>query len=507
VGRDWEERLGPKTVPLPPSFGRQDYVAYRRRLHRCVDAFAQMMDQFQFDEDRPMTGIELEICLIDGEELPAMRNQELLARLAETELRGVFQEELGRFNVEANVPPRLVGGVGLREYEEYLRHTLNVAQGVAAGLGIGLVSIGILPTITPEHTVLDNVSSNPRYRALNFQIVSALGDDVSIDIQGRGEQLQVRTESIMPEAANSAFQLHLQVTPGTFASYWNASQAIAGVQVAVGANSPFLFGTRLWDETRVILFEQSTDTRPEELRNQDVRPRVWFGERWITSIFDLFEENIRYFPSLLPITHPEDPDDALAAGRAPYLGELRLHNGTVYRWNRPVYDVGTDNMPHLRVENRVLSAGPTVVDMLADAAFYFGLVRTLATASRPVWSQLTFPAARRNFYEACKYGLAATQEWPRLGELAAGDLVLEKLLPAAADGLSAYGVDPGVRDRLLGIIERRCDSGRNGAVWQTRTVAALQARGMDRRAALREMLRRYVGYMHTNEPVHTWPIG
>ncbi|HEY7223330.1 MAG TPA: glutamate--cysteine ligase [Micromonosporaceae bacterium] len=489
------------------AFSRQDYVAYRRRLQRNVDVFAQILDRFQFDEDRPMTGIELEICLVDGEFQPAMRNKELLALLTAGELSGVFQEEIGQFNIEQNIPPRLLGGTGLWEYEEYLRKTFDAAYGIAGNLGVGLVMIGILPTVTPEHTVMENVSSNPRYRALNTQFMAALGDDVSIDVQGRGEHLQVRTESIMPEAVNSAFQLHLQVTPATFATHWNASQAIAGVQVAVGANSPFLFGRRLWDETRVINFEQSADTRPEELRNQGVRPRVWFGERWITSVFDLIEENIRYFPPLLPIVHSEDPDDALAAGRVPYLGDLRLHNGTVYRWNRPVYDIGPDNKPHLRVENRVLSAGPTVVDMIANAAFYFGLARTLATANRPVWSQLTYGAARRNFYEAAKYGLAATQVWPRLGEVAATDLVLEKLLPAAADGLSAYRVEPAVRDRLLGIIERRCDTGVNGAVWQTRTVAAFEARGMDRSAALREMLRRYVAHMQTNEPVHTWPIG
>ncbi len=496
-----------QVAEIPASFRRQDYVSYRRRLHRCLDVLGQMLDGLTFHEDQPMTGIELEICIVDSDQQPTMRNHEVLASLATTPLGGMFQEELGRFNLELNVPPRLISGSGLAEYEAYLRSTLNGAQDVATKLGMELVLIGILPTITPDHTVLDNVSSNPRYRLLNYQIVAALGDDVAIDIHGRGERLQVRTESIMPEAANTSFQLHLQVTPAEFAAHWNASQAIAGAQVAVGANSPFLFGSRLWDETRVILFEQSTETRPEELRNQSVRPRVWFGERWITSIFDLFEENIRYFPPLLPIVHDEDPDDALRLGRVPYLGELRLHNGTVYRWNRPVYDIGPDGRPHVRVENRVLSAGPTVVDMLANAAFYFGLTRTLTTANRPVWSQLPFGAARYNFYEACKYGLSATQVWPRLGEISAVDVVLEKLLPAAADGLLAYGVATDVRDRLLGIIERRCVTGRNGAVWQARTVADLQEKGRDRPTALREMVRRYIEHMHTNEPVHTWPIG
>ena len=251
--------------------------------------------------------------------------------------------------------------------------------------------IGILPTLTPEHLVLGNLSSNERYRVLNEQIVDARGEDIGLDIRGV-ERLRTSTDSIAPEAACTSVQFHLQVAPDTFANYWNASQAIAGVQVAVGANSPFLFGQQLWAETRIALFEQATDTRPDELKAQGVRPRVWFGERWITSIFDLFEENVRYFPPLLPICDDEDPVEVLHAGGVPRLGELRLHNGTVYRWNRPVYDI-MNGRPHLRVENRVLPAGPTVVDMLANAAFYFGLVRELAEDDRPIWTQLAFTAA------------------------------------------------------------------------------------------------------------------
>src|ERR1043165_9521183 len=174
--------------------------------------------------------------------------------------------------------------------------------------------------------------------------------------------------------------------------HWNASQGIAGIQVAVGANSPYLFGKRLWAETRIALFEQATDTRPDELKAQGVRPRVWFGERWITSIFDLFEENVRYFPALLPVCEDEDPEAVLDQGGTPALAELRLHNGTIYRWNRPIYDVARGR-PHLRVENRVLPAGPTVVDIIANAAFYFGLVRVLAEADRPVWTQMSFATA------------------------------------------------------------------------------------------------------------------
>jgi hypothetical protein len=301
-------------------------------------------------------------------------------------------------------------------------------------------------------------------------------------------------------------QFHLQVPPDKFANHWNAAQAVAGIQVAVGANSPYLHGRQLWAETRIALFEQATDTRPDELKAQGVRPRVWFGERWITSVFDLFEENVRYFPPLLPIMDEEDPFAVLEAGGVPCLGELRLHNGTVYRWNRPVYDV-MNGRPHLRVENRVLPAGPTVVDMLANAAFYFGLTRHLAEADRPIWSQLAFGAAEDNFHAAARRGIEATMSWPGAGEIPVTELVLGTLLPKAYAGLDAFGVDPAQRDRLLGIIEDRCRTGRNGATWQTEAVwSAEHRRGLDRQGALHDMLLRYSSLQQTNEPVHTWPV-
>ena len=219
-----------------------------------------------------------------------------------------------------------------------------------------MVMIGILPTLEDGHLSPSKISPNPRYKLLSDQILAARGEDLVIDIQGV-ERLQTTSDSIMPEAACTSTQLHTQVSPENFAAYWNASQAISGIQLAVGANSPYLLGKELWRETRIPLFEQATDTRSEELKEQGVRPRVWFGERWITSIFDLFEENVRYFPALLPITDDEDPLEVLESGGTPTLSELKLHNGTIYRWNRPVYDV-VDGVPHLRVENRVLAAGP-----------------------------------------------------------------------------------------------------------------------------------------------------
>jgi hypothetical protein len=275
--------------------------------------------------------------------------------------------------------------------------------------------------------------------------------------------------------------------------------------VALGANSPFLLGKELWRETRIPLFEQATDTRPEEIKAQGVRPRVWFGERWITSVFDLFEENVRYFPALLPVCEDEEPAETLARGDTPKLAELRLHNGTIYRWNRPVYDV-VGERPHLRVENRVLPAGPTVVDIIANGAFYFGLVRTLAGEERPVWTQMSFSAAEENFHRAASDGIQAVQFWPGLGYLPVTELVLRRLLPMAYDGLNSFGVDPGERDRLLGIIEQRCLTERNGSTWQVEAVHRLEQRdSLDRPEAQRVMLQHYIEHMHANIPVHAWP--
>ncbi|MGH3645846.1 MAG: glutamate-cysteine ligase family protein [Micromonosporaceae bacterium] len=486
----------------PRTYSREDRQRYRQKVRRCLDVFALMLNDFRFDTDKPLTGLEIELNLIDGEADPAMKNAEVLEHIANP----AFQTELGQFNLEVNMQPRLIGGDGFLDYLTDVRASLNDADDRAAKSEASIVLIGILPTLMERHSILENLSVSTRYRILNEQIIAARGEDIYIDIRGGPERLQMFTDSIAPEAACTSIQYHLQVAPETFANYWNASQAIAGVQVALGANSPFLFGKQLWAETRIALFEQATDTRPEELKAQGVRPRVWFGERWITSIFDLFEENVRYFPPLLPMFSDEDPVAVLESGGTPRLAELRLHNGTVYRWNRPVYDIMNER-PHLRVENRVLPAGPTVIDMLANGAFYFGLVRMLAEADRPIWTQMTFSAAEENFHSAARDGIDAGVYWPRLGERSVTDLVLDHLLPRAYEGLDRWGVAPAVRDRLLGIIEGRCTTGRNGATWQTAMTQKLAARHKKGRIhALHEMLKRYVELMHSNEPVHTWPL-
>lgn len=479
-------------------FTREDRTRYRAKVRRCLDVFARMLGERDFSVDHPHVGIEIEFNLVDETGEPALRNTETLEAIADED----FQTELGLFNIEVNIPPTRIDGQGLVRLQQSLRDDLNAAQAKASGVGAHLMMIGILPTLRSEHLAQDTISPNPRYQLLSDQIMSARGEDIAIVIDGV-DRLDTTADTIMPEAACTSTQLHLQVEPDDFAAFWNAAQAIAGVQVAVGANSPFLLGNQLWHETRIALFEQATDTRSEELKAQGVRPRVFFGDRWITSVFDLFEENVRYFPALLPIVEDEDPLEELEAGRTPNLPELRLHNGTIYRWNRPIYDV-VDGRPHLRIENRLLPAGPTVVDTMANAALFYGLTTVLGSGERPIWSQLSFQAAEDNFHTAAREGIDADLYWPGVGTVAVRELVVRHLLPMAHAGLEQMGVDADVRDQLLGIIEQRCVSGRNGSTWLIDEFTHQLERDANRLMAMRATTLAYEEHMHRGEPVHTW---
>ena len=480
-------------------FTGEDRKRYREKVKRCLDVFERMLREARFDSDRRSIGFEIELNITEETGDPAMANQHVLEMIADPD----WQTELGQFNIEIGIPPHILGGDVMSELEHMVRASLNHAEEGAEKAHTRLLMIGILPTLSERLLDGSVLSANPRYELLNEQIFAARGEDLHLSIDGV-ERLSVYADTIAPEAACTSVQLHQLVDPATFANHWNAAQCIAGIQLAVGANSPFFFGRELWRETRIALFEQATDTRPEELKTQGVRPRVWFGERWITSIFDLFEENVRFFPALLPVVEDEDPVEVLERGDTPRLQELRLHNGTIYRWNRPIYEA-VRGRPHLRVENRVLPGGPTVVDTIANAALYFGLVRVLADDERPLWSQMSFSAAEENFHTCAREGIDARVYWPALGEVPAAELVLRRLLPMAHEGLDRWGIDAADRDRLLGIIERRCVEGRNGATWQAATFRRLYER-LDREDALREMTVRYRELMHSNEPVHTWPL-
>lgn len=342
--------MGEKIVAGP--FQLADRQRYRAKLRRCLTVLERLLAEKRFDRPRNLMGLEIELNLVGSDGMPRMLNGEVLERIASRD----FQTELAMFNLEVNIAPHRLEGRVFDRLAEEIRTSLAYAHRKAGEVDAGILMIGILPTLDRDDLVSSNLSAVDRYTLLNDQIVAARGEDFLLDIDGV-EHLTCTSGSIVPEAACTSVQLHLQVTPDRFADVWNAAQAVAAVQVAVGANSPFLFGRELWHESRPPLFQQATDTRPPELQAQGVRPRTWFGERWVTSAYDLFEENLRFFPPLLPIHDDEEPLEVLDAGGIPTLAELVLHNGTVYRWNRPVYGIA-DGVPHLRVENRVLPMRP-----------------------------------------------------------------------------------------------------------------------------------------------------
>ncbi|MEO3935191.1 glutamate--cysteine ligase [Dermatophilaceae bacterium Soc4.6] len=484
------------------TYTREQRQQYREKVRADLDVFGRMLSQSSFEFDRQLTGMEIELNLVDDGYGPRMANEDVLAAIEDPE----YQTELARYNIEFNLPPQPLPGTAALDLEAHLRDSLNAAERRSREVGAHILMIGILPTVMPAHFEADWMSANTRYQALNDAVLAARGEDIKLDIAGgTGERIDTYADSLAPESACTSVQLHLQVEPHHFAAHWNAAQVLAGPQLAVGANSPFFFGQQLWHETRIELFTQAADTRSVELKNQGVRPRVFFGERWITSIFDLFEENVRYFPALLPELTDEDPVAVLDGGGVPHLEELKLHNGTVYRWNRPIYDI-VGGRPHLRVENRVLPAGPSIIDVMANSAFYYGALRMLAADDRPAWTRMSFTAAEENFFAGARDGIESRMFWPDRGEVPATELVLRHLLPLAHEGLRRWGVAPEVRDRYLSVIEGRCLTGQNGSSWQIEAVRRLEARGLDRPAALREMLRSYAAQMHENLPVHTWEL-
>ncbi len=485
-----------------PEFAREDWGRYRNKLKACLAVLREIVESGRLEGGRRLAGVEMEACLADYDGAVLPINAQILQQLEP----GAFQPELARFTIEFTPAPRELAADYFDWIERQLTCGLSQTQAAAEALGGQAIVIGILPTITRRDTTEANLSPHPRYKALNDSILAARGEDLRIEIDGQ-ESLREVAGSILFEAACTALHLHLQVEPKNSAQCWNAAQAASAPLIAVAANSPFFLHRQLHHETRVELFRQAVDTRAEEFVHQGVRPRVWFGETWLReSVFELFEENIRFFPPLLPICHDEDPQAVLDAGGAPSLKELALHNGTIYRWNRPVYEV-VEGLPHFRIENRVLPAGPTVIDSVANLALYCGLLNALTNAQRPVWEEMSFDAAADNFFTAARHGLEARLYWPRVGAgIPVSELLLRHLIPLAREGLREWSIDARDADRYLDIIEARCTTGQNGATWQIATHGALADQGLNRAEAARELTRRYAAYSRRGTPVHTWPV-
>lgn len=491
------------------TYSRSERTRYRERLEGSLRELKDYLAGSDFS-GAGRIGLELELNLVDEASQPAPLNREVLDAIDDQ----AFQTELGRYNIELNHPSLTIRERGLRDLEESLKAELDRADERAIRAGAQLYAIGILPTLDGEDLAGEDwISEGNRYSALNAAILEARGEDILIDIDGP-EHLSYYARDIAPESTCTSMQLHLEVTREQFGPVWNAAQAIAGPQVALAANSPLFLGSLLWAESRIPVFQQAADTRGPELARQGVRPRVWFGERWIEGIEDLFEENIAFFPALLPEMSGET--GTTAAG-APRLAELLLHNGTVYRWNRPIYDPGKDEkrddagtspaLPaNLRVENRLLPAGPTVVDMVANAAFFFGLVKYLVSTEENPWQRMSFAVARTNFYECARHGLNASVYWPGYGDVPVTELLDRHLLPAARHGLELLEVEDDVADHYLAVLTGRTRTGQNGATWMTRSLGRYEESGLSRGAALSRLVAEYGKHMRGGDPVHTWPL-
>jgi hypothetical protein len=466
------------------SFGPADFTRFRAALTRETASLEQAWRAGAFDRAGFTTGFELEGWLIDHNYFPAPINEAFLARMTSA----LVVHELSKFNVELNGTPQALGDGALRRVEEELTATWRTCLQVAHDLEATLVLIGILPTIRNADLCLANISPLNRYRLLNEEILRARsGRAIELDIAGR-EHLRVSHEDVMLEAATTSFQVHLQVPADEFTRYFNASVLLSAPMVAVAANAPFLFGTDLWDETRIPLFEQAVDTGDER---DPAWHRVTFGTGYLADApLRTFRENLERFPALLPLGF----DEPEAAWR-----HARLHNGTIWRWNRPLVGFNEQGVPHLRIEHRVMAAGPSILDMIANAALYLGAARFLAGLRVPPESDLPFEDARRNFYDAARAGLDARMRWLDGTEHAVRDVLLHEIVPMAREGLLLLGVSEDERDRYLDVIAARVRTGQNGAAWQ-RAHAARHGRDLHR------LVAEYLENQRSAAPVHQWPI-
>lgn len=465
-------------------FDAEHFSLFRQRLEEETDLLGRCFREGGFSPRGDVAGFELEAWLVDaaGDPLPA--NDRFLAALDNP----LVVPELASFNVELNgSPSRLTGRVFTRLHDE-LSATWTACQRTAQAMDAGLVMIGILPTVRESMLTSDFMSHMVRYHSLNDRVMALRdGRPLAIDIEG-DTPLVTTHHDVMLEAAATSFQVHLQCRPQQATRDFNASLVASAPMVAAGANSPFLFGHTLWDETRIPLFEQSVDVGAHSPQ------RVSFGTGYLrASVFEVFEENRRSHAILLPAIH-EDPPDRFR--------HVRFHNGTVWRWNRPLIGFDFDGQPHIRIEHRVIPAGPTLVDCIANAAFYFGLVSGLRTWKEPVERRLPFAQARDNFYNGARYGLNGRMFWPGArsdGEFGMRALIMNELLPLARLGLETLDIPRGEIDHFLDVIGARVDSSQNGAAWQRRWVAL---HGID----LHALVQAYRERQERGAPVHSWTL-
>jgi CBS domain-containing protein len=476
----------------------EEIRVFLRHLLRDVSAFEKMLEEERFETGVRRIGAEQELFLVDQHWRPAPIATEVLETLDDPH----FTTELARFNLEFNLDPLIFGGSCLRDMEWQLGELLGAARAAAQSRGGDVVLTGILPTINKTDLELINMTPNPRYYALNEAMNRLRGGAYEFYLQGMDE-LHLHHDSILVEACNASFQIHFQVAPDEFARIYNAAQAVAGPLLAAAVNSPMLFGKRLWAETRIGLFQQSIDTRRTTPHLREQTPRVSFGRQWVReSALEIFQEDIARFRALLSTEIVDDPFEDLESGRAPSLKALRLHNSTVYRWNRVCYGI-SDDKPHLRIENRILPSGPTPRDEMANAALWFGLISGVLERYGDIADHMSFDDARKNFLAAARHGLDAQLAWAGESPMPADRLILEEMLPMAREGLETPHLEPENIDLYLGVVEERVRSRHTGAQWQLESVAGMAEEGSlsERLSALTAAI---AARQRAGRPVHTW---
>ena len=430
---------------------KQSFTKY---LINDLKAVEQMLANKLFEDDKQRIGAEQEFCLIDYSLRPKMINQEMLATLNDEH----FTTELAQFNLEANLDPLTFSKNAFSQLENDLISLLTIANKNAHELGAKIILTGILPTIRKADIAIENMTPNPRYMELNNAILKARDDDFKFNISGT-DQLVDSHDNVLYESCNTSFQIHFQIDPNRAADYMNWAQLISAPVLASSANSPIFMGKRLWQETRIALFQQSADTRKLKSSLRNEWSRVSFGNHWEKgSALDIFQESVARFKILLPIEITQDALEQLENGTIPKLKALSLHNGTIYKWNRLCYGV-TNKKPHLRIENRYIPAGPSIVDEVANTAFWTGLMNNMPVEISELPNRLEFDVAKHNFLAAAKLGLQTQIKWMDGQMYSAQQLILEQLLPMAKTGLQNAKIAANDIDKYLGIIEERVKTG------------------------------------------------
>ncbi len=465
-----------------------------------VRALEYMLDHNLFESNVRRVGAEQEMFLVDESWRPARGVLQVLERLKGDPH---YTTELGQFQLEVNCAPQVLAGDGLGLLHEQLDQLVEKARKAAGELGMAVVLMGILPTMQKGDLGLDAMVPSARYMQLNKIVTALRGGKFEVAIKGLDE-LVLDHDSVMVEACNSSFQVHLQVAPDEFARMYNLAQVLAGPLMAVSANSPIVFNRRLWAETRIALFRQAVDTRKNKSLYRETEARVSFGTRWVKkSIVEIFREDISRFRALVGTDLPEEsPMAMLARGQLPDLKALRLYNGTIYRWNRACFGM-TDGKAHLRIENRLMPAGPSTIDEVANSAFWVGMMVEIGAREHDITRRIDFDQAGANFYTAAREGIGSHFTWLDGEDINARELVLDRLLPLAEAGLRRQGINEEHIKRYLGVVDARVRTARTGARWQMSSWNSLRDRAtLSERATA--IVAATVQRQLTGRPVADW---